>query len=197
MPKFSDTEKKIIQEKLLTEGEKLFLSYGIKKVTVDDLVQAAGIAKGSFYAFYTNKEHLYMDIAERCQIQMWEELNGFLERKRQLGPKAKMKEVFLFLLEKTRQYPILLQSDSMVINYLHRKLPDEVIEAHTFEDSRALAALQEHGVNFTVDLLVAAKAFQALYVSIAYLQQEETNNDIVLNLMLDSLINQIVRDEND
>ena len=62
MPKFTESEKQAIQETLLREGEKLFVEYGLKKVTVDELVKAAGIAKGSFYSFYSNKEHLYMDI---------------------------------------------------------------------------------------------------------------------------------------
>ena len=54
MPKFSDAEKEIIKQKLMQEGERLFTSYGIKKVTIDEIVQAAGIAKGSFYSFYSN-----------------------------------------------------------------------------------------------------------------------------------------------
>lgn len=53
MPKFSDAEKEIIKQKLMQEGERLFTSYGIKKVTIDEIVQAAGIAKGSFYSFYS------------------------------------------------------------------------------------------------------------------------------------------------
>ena len=31
MPRFSDTEREMIKQKLLQEGERLFTSYGIKK----------------------------------------------------------------------------------------------------------------------------------------------------------------------
>lgn len=63
MPRFSESEKEIIRQKLLAEGERLFAAYGIKKVSIDEIVRAAGIAKGSFYTFYASKEHLYMEIA--------------------------------------------------------------------------------------------------------------------------------------
>ena len=46
MPKFSDAEKEFIRQKLMQEGERLFVSFGIKKVSIDEIVQATGIAKG-------------------------------------------------------------------------------------------------------------------------------------------------------
>lgn len=193
MPRFSDTEKEMIKEKLLREGERLFVAHGVKKVTVDDLVQAAGIAKGSFYAFYTNKEHLYMDIIERCQMEMWEELDEFLKNHEHLQPKELVKQSFGRMLNGIKDYPLLVKTDSAVISYLQRKLPHDVLRDHGLEDSKALARLQECGVSFTYELPVVAKALQALYVAIAYLQQEEADHAVVVNLLLDSLIEQIVR----
>lgn len=193
MPRFSDTEKEMIREKLMREGEKLFVAYGVKKVTVDDLVQAAGIAKGSFYAFYTNKEHLYMDIIEQCQMKLWQELDGFLANHKDLRPQELTKQSFGRMLEGVKEYPILAKTDSAVIGYLQRKLPQDVLAAHGFEDSKALAKLQEYGVRFAYELPVVAKALQALYVGITYLQQEEADHAVVVNLLLDSLIEQIVR----
>ena len=78
MPKFSDAEKEFIRQKLMQEGERLFVSFGIKKVSIDEIVQATGIAKGSFYSFYQSKEHLYMDIAGNLQMRMWQEMDEFL-----------------------------------------------------------------------------------------------------------------------
>jgi len=55
MPKFSDSERQEIQNKLLEEGQRLFLAHGLKKVTIDDITQAAHIEKASFYKFYGEK----------------------------------------------------------------------------------------------------------------------------------------------
>ncbi len=46
MPRFSNMEREKIREKLMQEGERLFTSFGLKKVSIDEIVQAAGIAKG-------------------------------------------------------------------------------------------------------------------------------------------------------
>ena len=70
MPRFTEQEKEIINRKLLIEGEKLFAAHGLKKVTVDDLVAAVNISKGSFYAFYPSKEHLYVEINFRLQKEL-------------------------------------------------------------------------------------------------------------------------------
>ena len=71
MPRFTEQEKEIINRKLLIEGEKLFAAHGLKKVTVDDLVAAVNISKGSFYAFYPSKEHLYVEINFRLQKELF------------------------------------------------------------------------------------------------------------------------------
>jgi len=70
LPRFTEQEKEIINRKLLIEGEKLFAAHGLKKVTVDDLVAAVNISKGSFYAFYPSKEHLYVEINFRLQKEL-------------------------------------------------------------------------------------------------------------------------------
>lgn len=36
----------------------LFIEQGVERVTIDDIVQAAGVAKGSFYRYYPDKEAL-------------------------------------------------------------------------------------------------------------------------------------------
>ncbi len=76
MPRFTEQEKEMISSKLLIEGEKLLALHSLKKVTVDDLVAAVNISKGSFYAFYPNKEHVYMDINFRLQKELFESIEG-------------------------------------------------------------------------------------------------------------------------
>jgi AcrR family transcriptional regulator len=59
---FSDEEKRQIQQTLLDTGRELFLRYGLKKTTIEDLTQPAGIAKSSFYTFFDSKEALYLEL---------------------------------------------------------------------------------------------------------------------------------------
>lgn len=198
MPKFSDTEKEMIRQKLMQEGERLFASYGIKKVSIDEIVHAAGIAKGSFYSFYPSKEHLYMDIAGNLQLKMWSEMDEFLNENRSLPPRELCKRCFLWMFSELERYPMLKQADGETADYLYRKLPREVIEAHTKDDSHELIKLQEFGVHFKCGIEVATKTLQTLAISFLNLQQDhDVNQQTVMEIILDGVLKEIISDESD
>ena len=63
MPRaFKEEEKEKIRAKLLEAGRSCFLSYGLKKTTIEDVVGPAGIAKSSFYLFFESKEALFVEV---------------------------------------------------------------------------------------------------------------------------------------
>lgn len=198
MPKFSDNEKEMIRQKLMKEGERLFTTFGIKKVTIDEIVQATGIAKGSFYNFYPSKEHLYMEIAGNQQIKMWREMDEFLNGNRSLPPRELCKQCFLWMFHGLQRYPMLQQADGETADYLYRKLPREVIEAHTKDDSLELIQLQEYGVHFKCGIEIATKTLQTLAISFLNLQQDNSaNQQTVMEIILDGVLKEIISDERD
>lgn len=195
MPRFSDNEKEVIRQRLLTEGERLFTAYGLKKVTIDEIVTATGIAKGSFYAFYPSKEHLFMDIVVGQQDKMWSDMVSFLQDHSDLLPRELVKQMVIFMLEQFSRYPLIQSMDGDITNYLFRKLPKEVIEAHTKDDSAELLKLEQYGVHFTCDISVATRIFQILVINFLNLsQEEEKTRTEIINVMLDGILKEIVRD---
>ncbi|GIG66536.1 TetR/AcrR family transcriptional regulator [Phytomonospora endophytica] len=62
---FTPDERERIHALLLDAGEALFPAQGLKKTSLDELVAPAGIAKGSFYAFFDSKEALYTAVMLR------------------------------------------------------------------------------------------------------------------------------------
>lgn len=196
MPRFSDKEKEMIRQKLMQEGERLFTSFGLKKVTIDEIVRAAGIAKGSFYSFYTNKEHLYMDIAANLQVKMWRDMDEFLDKNRSLPPRELCRQCFLWMFGELERYPMLKQVNSETAEYLYRKLPLEVIQAHTRDDGYELTKLEEYGVHFTCSIEIAAKTLQTLAVSFLNLQQDHTaDRQAVMGIILDGVFKEMISDE--
>lgn len=196
MPRFSDKEKEMIRQKLMQEGEQLFTSFGLKKVTIDEIVRAAGIAKGSFYSFYTNKEHLYMDIAANLQVKMWRDMDDFLDKNRSLPPRELCRQCFLWMFDELERYPMLKQVNSETAEYLYRKLPLEVIQAHTRDDGYELTKLEEYGVHFTCSIEIAAKTLQTLAVSFLNLQQDHTaDRQAVMGIILDGVFKEMISDE--
>jgi AcrR family transcriptional regulator len=59
---FTIEQRHEIRERLISKGRILFMENGLSKTSVESITRETGIAKGSFYAFYTNKEELYFDI---------------------------------------------------------------------------------------------------------------------------------------
>ena len=79
MPKgFSDEEKNIIQKGLIEKGIELFSKFGLKKTNVEDLTNAVGIAKGSFYSFYNSKEELFLDVFLKVQADIRDEMKDIM-----------------------------------------------------------------------------------------------------------------------
>lgn len=78
MPQFHPTEKERILQQLIDHGRALFVRQGLKKTSLEQLTQAIGVAKSTFYAFYNSKEELYLQLLELEAIamekQVWEEV---------------------------------------------------------------------------------------------------------------------------
>jgi Transcriptional regulator len=63
MPKtYNEIERNHIRQTLRAAGAKALYLFGVKRTTVDYLVEEAHLAKGSFYLFYKSKEELFYDI---------------------------------------------------------------------------------------------------------------------------------------
>ena len=68
MPRsFTDSEKEEIRLKLIQACKKSWSQHGYKKTSIADLCAAVGIATGSFYNFYENKEALFCDMMDDFQ----------------------------------------------------------------------------------------------------------------------------------
>ncbi len=141
MPKaFTDQEKELINERLLEAGHKLFAAYGLKKTTVDELASAAGISKGAFYLFYESKEALLMDVMEQAEEQFREEVMAVIE---QPGPtpRARLHAVFQEAFTRWKTIPILQIFSLGDLDLLRRKIPDEKLQEHMFNDQQFIEEL--------------------------------------------------------
>lgn len=81
---FTEEQQNEIREKLFHAGIEYLKTYGVRKITVDKLVAAAGIAKGSFYNFYKSKEEFLFALSEYAENKMDEMLRRKLRGREQL-----------------------------------------------------------------------------------------------------------------
>lgn len=193
MPRFSENEKKRLSEKLLTEGERLFTKHGIKKVTIDDIVEAVGIAKASFYTFYESKEYLYLDIVQNIQQKIFAELNTRLDSNTALSNKERVLQVFDWMNTLMYQYPILTHMDTVTTELIARKVSTERLLLFQEQNYDAALVLYNHGVRFSCDIKTVSHTFQAIYHSWMYLRaQGEDVQAAVTGLLLQGVVSQIV-----
>ena len=193
MPRFRENEKERIYSKLLTEGERLFTTHGIKKVTIDDLVKAAGIAKASFYTFYESKEYLYLDIVQRIQQKIFAELNALLDSNSSLPSKERVLQTFEEMNKRMLQYPILTHMDTTTTELIARKVSKERLSVFLEQNFDAAQSLYHHGVRFSCDVQTVSCVFQAIYHSWMYLYDKgEEIQSSVTDILLRGVISQIV-----
>jgi len=60
-----------IKEKILTEAEQLFMHYGFKSITMDDVARELGVSKKTLYQFFTDKN----DLVNQCVLHYLDNMN--------------------------------------------------------------------------------------------------------------------------
>lgn len=94
----------------------LFVESGIERVTIDDIVQGAGVAKGSFYRYYQDKR----DLVDALFAPISEQLLAALDRGRASLAKAKAwpETMSAFRQVAFELAPIVIQQREIVLLYL-------------------------------------------------------------------------------
>lgn len=190
MPRFTDIERETINKALLEEGQRLFDVHGLKKVTVDDLTEAVNISKGSFYAFYQSKEHLFAVINFKLQEQLYAEMKQYLDKNKSLPPKELATVLLRHFFKRAMEYPIFSKTDVATIGHLQRKLPTNIFEEHTLDDKAFVNILSDYGITFKQDTLLITKSLQTLY-GCACTIVGDNDFDAVMGVLIEGIVNQV------
>lgn len=84
---FTKEQQETIKEKLFIAGIKLIREWGVQRTTVDKLTKKCGIAKGSFYLFYSSKEEYLLALSEYANAKMQDMLLKKLSGRKQMTTK--------------------------------------------------------------------------------------------------------------
>ena len=143
MPKtYSEKERTAIIRRLKKEADRLIREKGVKKTTVDELVQRAGIPKGTFYLFYPSKEMLFFELTQDLHDQVDDHINKGMEKildgrspdEADLSEKTdEVTDVILGAINITMKSSlrVMLQPESMAL--ILDKLPKDVLKKHMEE----------------------------------------------------------------
>ena len=138
---FGPKEAQRIREALLRAGREQLARTGFRKTSVDSLVKAAGISKGSFYLFFPRKLSLWMELLSRAEKQMREQLMA-LATAEQEPAEGRLPAVLQLLFDALTRHPLLRAlADPEDMAWLLRALPEGTFEQSRQDDRRFFDAL--------------------------------------------------------
>ncbi|MDD3226886.1 MAG: TetR/AcrR family transcriptional regulator [Tissierellia bacterium] len=188
---FDDNEKELIRKKLKEAAEECLLKYGVKKTTVDQLVQMAGISKGSFYSFYSAKEVLFFIVLEEYQKSIISELINELKEIDNIGI-DEFTELIYGLYQEVRQSFIMSIIQNQEFEYFIKKLPKELIMEHHLLDNAFTKELFSY-VKIKGNVDIVSASLKAIFMSMIYIVEiGEKEFDSVLRLLIRGVAQQII-----
>ncbi|MEA0553345.1 TetR/AcrR family transcriptional regulator [Lysinibacillus irui] len=140
MPKFTENEKEQIRQDLFVKGREIFIKYGLAKTSIDEIIRECGIAKGTFYKFFSSKEELYFEILIN-EVEVRETVLNELFREN-LSSRELLNSFFHFSFDSVDKNPFLqsaFQNDEH--EKLTRKLPAQMSEFNQNNAKRGIHAV--------------------------------------------------------
>lgn len=131
---FSKEEKDRIRDLFLKKSLPIFEKYGLKRTRIDDLTDAVGVAKGSFYSFFESKEELYLELLETIENDFKKKIFGEAGKEQSQDNKEYLTQILSEAFLTWDSYPLLKNVQASDYQYLARKLPPERIAQHQKRD---------------------------------------------------------------
>ncbi|CAM3858949.1 TetR/AcrR family transcriptional regulator [Mesobacillus thioparans] len=189
---FTESEKEQIRNKLMEAAADCLGRFGVKKTTVDQLVQLAGISKGAFYQFFPSKEVLFFHVLEEFQGSLLEE--GARAEAGARDAKAFTDYIFQ-LYQRVRHSFMMNLIQNGELELLMRKIPEEELARHHAFDERFAEKLFE---DFSIkgDADVAAASLRAIFLSMLHVKEVgEEHFDEALKLLIHGIALQLIGED--
>ncbi len=185
-----------IRDLILETAGSIFMKFGFKKTTMEDIAKALHRAKSSVYYYFNSKEEIYKNILEKERIEFNDELNKVLEKENR--PESKLKIYLttrLRLLRKRMNYYRALMDKYLenypFINEIRKKYFSDEIEGIT----NILREGAKSGIysinNFrqtATQISIALKYLEEKAVIVDKINDIEKDMDGLLNLLLYGII---------
>jgi AcrR family transcriptional regulator len=178
---------------MLEAGFPLLKKYGMTHTTISKITEAAGIAKGTFYHFWKNKEEYMADLILYHRQKMIPVLisEDVLKGKRKLGEKDARKYLYAVVDEEISIYPHLtLEAEAKLFKNTDTFEPD--IEKESAITGELLSHLDNVRkdvnlpliANMTKLLVIASESRAELHEAV-YKETIDTLVDTILNLIFE------------
>lgn len=123
-----------------------FSSNPYEVASINQIVKHSGIAKGSFYQYFENKEDLYKYLVEICEVEKELYINIAIKRTRYVNFFEKTKEVYKSMMRFSEENP----RYAAVLDHINRiddlDIKNEILESIELDKSNVFTKLLEEGI---------------------------------------------------
>jgi TetR/AcrR family transcriptional regulator len=197
---FTSEEREIIRNKIIDRGKECFARYGIKKTSIEDLTKDLGIAKSSFYSFFSSKEDLFLHIFKEEREALKDSLleNSFLKYRTE--PDKAIRAYFHYVLHIANNHPIwrkvFIEKEHVEIT-ISSSAEEEIRKIHRENVEMILPFFNEWadaGLLIDKDPRILAETIYAVLSFIRFRNEvEEKDFSEIMNVFIDLLAENIPR----
>lgn len=192
---FTEAEREAIREQLKASAWACARTPGMRKTTVEELCQSAGISKGAFYAFYESKEMLFFEIMEECHTQMYGAAKAVMAGRGSLPPARRLAEAVLTAFAVLEESGLVdfFEND---LGHLLRKIPPDVLAAHySSDDTHIREMLAASGAVDEEFQNLAAAVVRALLLTLSHRRQIGNGYEKALRLLAEGACDKLFQAE--
>jgi len=189
---FTEQERTAIQSALKEAAQECAATIGMRKTTVDQLAERAGISKGAFYKFYETKEYLFFEVLEDWHSEVYDAAWKMWEFHTDLPDSQRVAEA---LLEACR----VMEQNSMMdffendLPYLLRKIPSEDLKKHYHSDEVHICELfKRTGIQLKQSSDITSATIRGLILTLSHRKQIGESYHQVLKLLVQGACEQLV-----
>ena len=184
------------RDKIIKNASKFFAKKGFFKTTVDDIAQATGVAKGTVYLYFKNKQELYT-VTIDDYFSHATDIIAQIETK-EITATEKMNEIAVAFIDyvsslKTSYMPFNVENVNLIgktLKTVHSTVMPKIIKMNGII-SRIIEQGIKSGEFRDVEPRVAAFYFlstiRAIFVSNYYISDVSVENDTIIKLFFQGL----------
>lgn len=142
----------------MEKAEELFVRFGYKSISMDEIATAAGISKMTIYKHFSSKEALFIEIVlsimHKTSVLLEEEM------KKVSGTLKKIDFLMNFNMEASKNYSLAFYKDIMSIPTITEKLMEEkyrvsrIMFAGIIKEGMEKGEIRKVNVDFVTDMLM-------------------------------------------
>ena len=168
---FTEEQNETIRRDLIREARCCGVTVGMRKTSVEQLTEAVGISKGSFYKFFDSKELLFFAVLEDIHTECFAAAQKSLQENAAIDPAIRTAAAILAAcrwLSETKAF-VFIENDAKL---LLQRLPEDVKNIHYHDDETHIRQLLEkYDLVPSRSISLAAATVRGLILTVSHKEQ--------------------------